>query len=450
VVVACVLLGLPAVAAARVAVPGGAGSGDPFFPLAGNGGYDVSNYRLRIIYTPASNALTGRTTISATATEDVTQFDLDLRGFQVRSVSVDGRPATFWRSGQELVVVPAAALVAGSPFRVVVRYAGKPRPVTDPDGSIEGWVRTDDGAFVVGEPQGAPGWFAASDSPRDKATFDFVVDVPRGLKVLANGVLVSRATSGGRTTWTWHEGDPMAPYLATATLGRFGLRIFSVDGVPAYVAVDSRLRSGSVLAKLPAIVRYYTSIYGPYPFDAVGAVVDRAPAVGYALETQTKPVFDQMPDEATLAHELSHQWYGDSVTLTQWPDIWLHEGFATWSEWIWSEHRGGPTAHELFTQLYATPASSTSFWNPPPGALVSPVDLFGTSAYERGAMTLQALREKLGDTVFFAIMRAWAQDNRYGNVTTAMFIDLAEQQSGADLGAFFQAWLQQPGKPTSW
>ena len=148
--------------------------------------------------------------------------------------------------------------------------------VTDPDQSIEGWVPTDDGAFVVGEPQGSPAWYPVNDNPRDKATFDFSVSVPAGLTVMANGVLVSHATSGGRTTWVWRETDPMAPYLATATLGRFDLTVSTVDGVPSYVAVDPQLSAGQVLSKLPAIVDFYSSIYGPYPFNAVGAIVDSA------------------------------------------------------------------------------------------------------------------------------------------------------------------------------
>ena len=448
--VLAVLVAAPAAVAAPAPGPGAPGAGDPYFPLAGNGGYDVTHYGLRLSYVPGSVALEGRTTVTATATQDLTQFDLDLRGFTVSKVAVDGTPATFWRSGQELVIAPKTDLATGASFRVDVSYSGRPRVVTDPDGSIEGWVPTGDGAFVVGEPQGSPSWYAVSDDPADKATYDFAVTVPRGLTVMANGVLVSRSTTARQVTWRWHEGDPMAPYLATATLGRFDLTKGDVDGVPSYVAVDKQLGGRKVLAKLPAIVRYYASIYGPYPFDAVGAIVDNAPKVGYALETQTKPVFDSMPDELTLAHELAHQWFGDSVTLAQWPDIWLNEGFATWSEWIWTEHLGGRSAHKTFTKLYAIPASTKSLWAIPPADPGTPVELFGTAPYERGAMTLQALREKVGDPVFFGIMRAWAQDHRWGNVTTPQFIALAEQQSGMDLAAFFQTWLYTPGKPSSW
>jgi aminopeptidase N len=430
--------------------PGSPGSGDPFFPLAGNGGYDVSHYSLTLDYTPSTNQLVGTADITARATQDLSRFDLDLRGFSITQLLVNGATASFSRDGQELIITPRPGIRSGSTFTVRVGYAGVPSVVTDPDESIEGWVPTSDGAFVVGEPQGSPGWYPVNDSPHDKATFDFAVTVPEGLTVMANGVLLSNDTSGGKTTWVWRESDPMAPYLATATLGRFDLTKSSVDGIPSYVAVDPALSTGNVLRKLPEMVEFYTSKYGAYPFNAVGAIVDDAKVVGYSLETQTKPVFDRMPNEATLAHELSHMWYGDSVTLTTWPDIWLHEGFATWSEWIWSEDQGNKSAAQWFNELYNTPAQDIRFWTPPPGDPGTAVFLFNGTIYLRGAMTLQALREKVGDFAFFRTMRDWAQKNRFGNVTTAQFIALAETDSGMDLDHFFDVWLYQPDKPTSW
>jgi len=455
-------LGGTVAVAAAVALPGpswavdgftagSAGLGDPFFPLAGNGGYDVAHYSLDFGYNPTTRRLDGTATIRATATQDLSRFDLDLRGFDISRLEVNGVAAAFTRDGQELVITPQSGLPAGAAFTVTVDYAGEPSVVTDPDQSIEGWVPTDDGAFVVGEPQGSPAWYPVNDNPRDKATFDFTVTVPEGLTVMANGVLVSQTSSGGATTWVWRESLPMAPYLATATLGRFDLTQYRLaSGIPTYIAVDPTLSTSSVLRKLPEIVDFYSSIYGPYPFDAVGAIVDDAKNVGYSLETQTKPVFDRPPDETTLAHELSHMWYGDSVTLTQWPDMWLHEGFATWSEWIWSEHKGRKSAHNWFKTLYNTPAQDTAFWTPPPGDPGTPVYLFNGTIYNRGGMTLQALREKVGDPVFFGILRDWAAEHRYGNVTTPEFIALAERDSGMNLQHFFDVWLYQPEKPTSW
>jgi aminopeptidase N len=455
---AAVVLGalvlVPAAMAAGGFTAGSDGLGDPMFPLAGNGGYDVSNYSLTLDYTPAGNRLTGTAVITARATQNLSQFDLDFR--MVNSVTrllVNGTPASFsYAKGQELVVTPAAGLVQGKTFTVSVDYSGQPIVVTDPDTSIEGWVPTDDGAFVVNEPQGSPGWYPVNDNPRDKATFDFRVTVPDGLTVMANGVLVSQTHAGGKATWFWRETDPMAPYLATTTLGKFDLTTSSTDGIPTYVAVDPQLAKGQVLTKLPDAVRFYASIYGPYPFNAVGAIVDSAKYVGYSLETQTKPNFPYVPDEATLVHELSHMWFGDSVTLATWPDIWLHEGFATWSEWIWSEHEGNKSAHQWFEQLYNTPAKDTAFWGPAVADFTNPALLFNGTVYYRGGMTLQALREKIGDLAFFSLLRTWATQNRYGTVTTPQFIALAEKISGQDLTQFFKVWIYQADKPApgSW
>jgi aminopeptidase N len=155
----------------------------------------------------------------------------------------------------------------------------------------------------------------------------------------------------------------------------------------------------------------------------------------------------------TVVHELAHQWFGDSVSLAKWPDMWLNEGFATWSEWIWSERHGGDTARQFFDNLYATPEDSAAgedLWFPAPAALPDPSVLFSTPVYDRGAMTLQALREKVGDDTFFSILRTWYADHRGGNVTTADFTALAEHISGQDLDHFFQVWLYEEGRPTSW
>jgi aminopeptidase N len=438
-------------ASAAEFTPGSAGLGDPMFPNAGNGGYDVQKYNLTLDYTPASNQLVGTAVITARATQGLSSFNLDLRGFAISRLLVNGRAATFARDGgQELTVTPSQGLRSGSTFVITIDYAGTPAVVTDPDQSIEGWVPTEDGAFVVNEPQGSPAWYPCNDNPRDKALFDFTITVPAGLTALANGVLVSSATSAGKTTWVWKETDPMATYLATATLGKFDLEISTIGSIPSYVAVDPQLAKGQVLSKLPEAVQLYESLYGPYPFNAVGAIVDSAKFVGYSLETQTKPNFPYVPDELTLVHEISHMWFGDSVTLTKWPDIWLHEGFATWSEWIWSERQGNKSAAQWFKGLYSTPAKDTAFWGPAVNNFLDPRLLFNGTVYYRGAMTLQALREKVGDMTFFQLLKRWATENRYGSVTTPQFIALAEQMSGMDLTNFFDVWIFQDAKPTSW
>jgi aminopeptidase N len=447
-----------ATASANRFTPGSPGLGDPFFPNAGNGGYDAQHYTLDLDYDPATHRLVGTATIVAESTQGLKTFNLDLREFlSVTSIETGTKkgfkmqPAEWWRDGQELTVSPREKIRDRTGFSVVVTYEGIVEPIVDPDDSIEGFVPTNDGAFVVNEPQGSPGWYPANDNPNDKALFDISVTVPEGLTALANGVLVSSTTANGKTTWSWSHSNPMATYLATATLGVFDLTTSTLaDGTPNYVAVDPAITSSrAVLSRIPAVYEFLESVFGDYPFDSIGAIVDRAPNVGYALESQTKPNYASMPSEATLVHEIAHQWYGDSVSLEIWPDMWLNEGFATFSEWLWTEHLGTRTAQQAFNTQYARAATS-SFWLTPPAALPGPDVLFSTPVYQRGAMTLQALRVKIGDLAFFQLIRDWADDNRYGNVSTADFIAAAEAASGMDLDAFFDVWLFSPAKPTSW
>jgi aminopeptidase N len=325
--------------------------------------------------------------------------------------------------------------------------------VIDPDGSLDGWIHTKDGAFVANEPQGAPSWFPCNDSLTDKATYRFEVTVPRRTTAVANGRLVRRARHHGNTTFVWQEGSPMATYLATVTTGRFRTRPSHADGIPSYLAVDP-LEGGpkdATLSKIGPILHLFVGSFGRYPFGQTGAIVDHAPFVGYALETQTRPVFDRATDPITLAHELAHQWFGDDVTIRRWRDMWLNEGFATWSQWYWGEHVGGATTQHHFNELYAAHGSGDKrFWNPPPGNPGTPKRLFASSLYDRGAMALEALRERVGNATFFRILRDWVSAHRHGNATIKQFIALSEADSGQDLGTLFHAWLYERGKPASW
>ncbi len=428
--------------------PGPASLGDPFFPDAGNGGYDVGSYDLDLAYTPDSAELEGVATITAAATQDLSSFNLDFRNLRVASVVVNDAAATFTHSGQELVITPAAGIPHGSTFTVVVRYDGRPRNVIDPDGSKDGWVKTDDGAFVASEPQGAPTWFPCNDYPTDKAMFSFEITVPKGVEAIANGELVGRQRAGNHTTWTYRTTEPMATYLATATIGQFRLDQDRVAGIPSVVGVDPRVaaRSQSALRKHGAMLRLWRKLFGPYPFGQTGVIVDFAPKVGYALETQTRPLFDKAADELTLAHELAHEWFGNSVSLERWPDMWLNEGFATWAEWRWTEAQGGETTAEALRYREKLPAGD-NLWSFPPAVIPAPTALFSTPVYVRGAMTLEALRQSIGDRDFYATLRDWAAANAYANAGTDDFIATAEARSGTELDDLFERWLFTPGKP---
>ena len=195
---------------------------------------------------------------------------------------------------------------------------------------------------------------------------------------------------------------------------------------------------------------------GPYPFNSAGIVV-KDTDVGYALETQNRPVFDndegETVDDLTNVHEWAHQWYGNSVTLSKWVDIWLNEGFATYAEWLWDASHGGPSTAETFQKEYDShldpplDPKEDNLWTPAPAAFDDPADLFGSQGYLRGAMTLEVLRQKVGSHDFFVILRKWAKQNAYGNVSTPEFIGLSERVSGQDLDVLFKAWLFTEGKP---
>ncbi|MFC8301074.1 M1 family metallopeptidase [Micromonospora orduensis] len=437
---------------ARSFTPGAAGVGDDYFPSYGNGGYDVGRYTVKVRYDPAKDRLAGTVTVQATATADLSTFNLDLAGLTVERVTVDGAPATHSRDRNELVVKPAAGLINGNGFVAEITYAGVPKPLRNEVLGDGGFLHTTDGAIALGQPESASTWFPVNDHPSDKAAYDFEITVPDGLTAISNGVPGGKTSKDGWTTWKWSEKSPMASYLSTLVIGKFRVTTGEHKGRPVYSAVTTKLAKGAAdasIARTVAVADYLESVFGPYPFDAYGGVVVSDSRIGYALETQSRPVysggfFRQGENTEVVAHELAHQWFGDSVALAKWEDIWLNEGFATYAEWLWAEHTGAYTAKEAFDDRYAR--MSASVWKVPPGR-PGVKDLFSDSVYQRGGMTLHALRVAVGDKAFFEIVKAWAADKRNGTATTAEFVALAERVSGKQLDPLFDAWLYGTRKP---
>ena len=676
-ILACVAIVVAGIPAALAAPPsqfpaGAAGIGDPYFPGDGNGGYDVQNYDLAVTYDPATDRLTGVATIKANATQNLSAFNLDFVGLRLRSLTVNGVAATTQRKGQELTVKPRTGLRNGSAFTVVARYDGVPETLTE--FGLSGFIHTDDGAIVIGQPHVAATWFPANDHPRDKATMSFHITVPTGVEALSNGALVSQQVNGAWTTWNWNAVEPMATYLAMMAIGQFDIDAYAAGGlnywdaidesllepiaptipvesgvqflysqisepaykrvtrtinVPAggatlsfdalrdteqgwdYFFVEARTAGGSdwttladqngnttqdtgecpyntlfwypfferyltsfvldpgdpadpdddflrcnptgttgswnavsgqssgwehwtvgladnagsprqvevsltyasdgfiqgqgvaiddivvstgqgstgfepdanvldgwvvgpapapsdpnqnswipateiplipgvgtgaqlSFARQPEILGWQTGIFGPYPFSTAGGIVDQVD-VGFALENQTRPTYSpnffgpNQPNDFVIVHEIAHQWFGDSLAVDTWQNIWLNEGFATYAEWMWSEREGLGTAEQTFNDFAGIPADD-EFWTLAIGD-PGPDRFFDFPVYARGAMTLHALREEVGDRRFFEILRTWAAEQAGGNVTTREFIDLAERIYKKDLDPLFTNWL---------
>ncbi|MFE9632634.1 M1 family metallopeptidase [Streptomyces sp. NPDC006463] len=452
VLAASLLLVIPASAASSG--PGAPGIGDPYYPASGNGGYDVSHYDLRLQYQPKTDLLEGTATLLATAKQDLSRFNLDF-GLQVSEVRVNGTKAKFAASGShELEVTPARPLARNTPLTVVVKYAGKPSEL-----KVDGWTawqRTPDGGVAAQEPDSAVWWFPSNDHPLDKATFDISVNVPDGTQAISNGVLQSQTSRLGWTRYNWRSNKPQATYLATLAIGKFDITTDkTASGLPVLNAYSKDLGDNAGAARASVertaeAAEWLEGVFGPYPFNALGGYVPNVTA-GFALETQTRPFygprqFQNGANVSVVVHELAHQWYGDSVSVEGWKDIWINEGFARYSQWLWSEKEGEGTAQELADWAYSTRPAEDPFWQVKPGD-PGPENQFHGAVYDRGGIALQALRNHIGDEKFFQILKGWPAERAYGNAKVADFVAYAEKVSGRPLAQLFDTWLYTPGKP---
>jgi len=435
---------------------GAAGSGDPYFPNMGNGGYDVLDYQLDLQVDPAAGRLVGSALVEAKATQDLDTFDLDFTGLQVQTIQVDGGEARWQRKGQELIVSAPARLRVGSTFKVLVSYSGVPRSLTMADGSVVGWQKSGDSIFTLDEPEGAATWFPVNDTPLDKATYSFRITVPEPYTAAANGALAQTVANGNDQTFVWEMKQPMASYLAAVYIGKFVLSETTGPGatpIRNYFADSLADPATKAFAATPEVLAFYGGLFGPYPFAAYGVAVPDADTLG-AMENQTmslygrnvleKDMSDPTGDAIYLSHELAHQWFGDSVTLEHWSDIWLNEGFATYCSWLWLGQSRGQGAFDAQVKN-SYDAVVAKRWSPPGKPPAD--DLFNDGVYYRGALTLQAVRLTVGDDVFFRILRTWAERFKYKNVSTADFIGLVQEVSGRDLRGLIDSWLYDSAMP---
>ena len=428
------------------------GVGDSFYPKLGNPGYDVLHYDIDLDVEPSANTISALTAITAQATVNLAEFNLDLSGLEVHSVTVDGADAEFSRSGHELTVEPASPLAAGTAFSVEIAYSGSPQAIDDPGATFFklGWQQQDGVIYTTSEPSGSMTWFPSNNHPTDKATYKIQITVPEGITAASNGLLVDETTADGRTTYTWQMDDLMATYLAAVYIGDFD-RIdhgpLYPDGpvIRDYVHSTAAPEIAEALEVTPDVITFLEDLLGPYPFDAYGTIVMPF-TLGFALENQTLPVHGPFSiGPGIIAHEAAHQWLGNSVTLEDWSDIWMNEGFATYLHFMYEAEHFGADFDDTMAVIYAQLIAVGEI--PPKG--IEAEDLFRLSVYFRGAVTLHALRRHTGDETFFEILRTHYDRSAGGTTNTEEFLGLVDELAGPDALDLVESWLFDETIPAS-
>ncbi|MDJ0377084.1 M1 family metallopeptidase [Cryobacterium sp. PH31-L1] len=432
---------------------GSASAGDPYIPTGGNGGYVAEHYDLNLSYRVATNRLNATAVITARALIPLDRFSLDFAGLSMEKVTVNGeRPTKVTHSARKLVISLATTIEAGAVFEVTVRYRGAPHPVRSAWGDV-GWEELDDGVLVSGQPCGAASWFPCNDHPSNKATYRIEIACESGYTVVSNGVLSARSSRSGRTSWTFDVREPMATYLATVLIGRYRRRDLAAAPVAHSLFFPAQLatRVGIDFARLTEMIAFFADRFGPYPFASYTVVVTED-ELEIPLEAHGLAVFGSNHvdgnhgEDRLIAHELAHQWYGNSLTVARWQDIWLQEGFACYAEWLWEEQRGGRTADALAVlhrgRVAALPHDIV-VGDPGPHAM------FDDRVYKRGALALHAIRKSLGDEAFFAALRAYTAARRHGSVSTEDFVEFFSEHTGSRaIGGFVARWVQLSALPS--
>ena len=434
--------------------PGSDGLADRYFPQLGNGGYDVQRYILDLNWDPVSLVLSGTTTVEAIATQDLSEFNLDFLGMEISEITVDGAQAEHRRADAELSIELPTPVGAGSTFSTAVSYSGVPqRAPRLTDFEIGGWYVEGDTAFVLSEPAGNYTWHPVNDHPSDKARFRVEVTAPSDLTVVSAGQLLDAIDEGdGTTTWVYEARDPMAPYLLPLAIGDLELvEGGTARGVVIRNAIDADLVDrADAFARTPDMIEIFSDLFGPYPFETYGALLVEA-LIGGALEQQTMSIFGQdflrsgFDFDRVVAHELAHQWFGNHVSLGEWDDIWLNEGFATYAEYLYAEQ--STLNYDIDAEIGLLSQFDPRALSLPPPGDPGPDNLFASSVYFRGGLTLHALRRTIGDEAFFESLQTYIELYGGANATTEDFREVAELVSGEDLQDFFHSWLYEAEMP---
>ncbi|WP_240422759.1 M1 family metallopeptidase [Leucobacter sp. wl10] len=421
---------------------------DSYTPRSGDPRYAVERYRLDLDYRPRVNRLAGRARLDARVLEPTRELRLDLVGLRASKVRVDGRVhAQVKHDSHGLRLRFGRELVAGERLELAIDYAGRPGPRRSRWGRI-GWEELENGSLVASQPTGAPTWYPCNDRLDDRASYEIDIATDAGFFAAATGAPGAVRTRGGRRVRSFSIGVPTPSYLVALHVGEYAAYDFGRDARGRLVTSPGQARLvRAAFAPVPRMMRVYEDWFGPYPQEDLTIVV--APEkLEIPLEAQGMATFGinhtAASEQRLIAHELAHQWFGNSVGIARWRDIWLNEGFACYAEWIWSEASGGPSIASLAETHHA------ELRRLPQDLLLAdpgPADMFDDRVYKRGALLLEALRRTMGPTAFRVLLHDWAVSRRHRLVLPAEFVSLAEGLSPSPLDALWTAWLEAPGLP---
>ncbi|WP_067505521.1 M1 family metallopeptidase [Actinoplanes sp. TFC3] len=449
--------GVTGQATPRESAPTAAGQpiADPIYPNRGQDNIDVLHYGLDLSWDPGREVLDGMATVQVRPVTDAPEVVLDFMPYTLKSVLVDNRQVAASVKNEKLVV--PAKVTANKTVTLTVRYSGRPKTTPMPshrsDTEPLGLTVTDDGGlWTMQEPFGAFTWYPANDMPSDEALYDISVTVPKGWSAVASG------TPAGQqgTTFRYQSKDPVATYLTTLAVGKYKkVTATGPHGLPLTYwyrpGIDDALLSS--LKKSPEYLRFLEERFGPYPFASAGIVlVDSASG----METQQMitmggkvGVFDQQKRagfQEDLLHEYAHQWFGDSVTPATWRDLWLNEGWATYTQLLWEQQVTHLSDQQLETYLRGRDTALRTELGPPGSPQAA--NFAEGNVYMCPAAMLQQLHKKLGDAKFFALGTAWVQTQKNTQQDRASFIAFVQKQTGTDYSKLINAWLDSPVTPS--
>jgi len=424
--------------------------------LAAQDGFDVTAYFLNLDIDETSRTISGTVTVNATSLVDgleTVALNL-LDNMRVRTVTQGATGLEFTHDDDMLIIRLDVPHDAGQAFGVTVDYSGSPSQRGYTGFGWNKYFSVSDGeaAWTLSEPEGARHWWPSKDRPDDKARVREWYTVNGDWTATGNGVLVGvDLLPSGKRRFRWEASRPVTTYLVSlaatnyATFSHtYALRGGGSIPVDYYVYSEDLDRARVSFDATPDMLDFYEQVYGEYPFPEDKYGMSAFPFPG-AMEHSTNTSYGyQLIDglhtyDWIIAHELAHQWWGDSVSPETWSDIWLNEGFATYGEVLWAEHVGGREAYDEYM---------LSLWRPNfLGPVYSPNKLFGATVYDKGGWVLHMLRHLMGDTAFFQLKHDWYEQHRDGVGNTSQFQTLAEAWYGASLDGFFQQWVYGENMP---